>query len=58
MFGRQTKSLPRLLNLAGPTLDGTSRCQSRFDACVLQIGEAIETGKLLVMPPIELLGGK
>ena len=37
---------------------GTSGRLSKFDACVLQIGEANETGKLLVTPPIESLGEK
>jgi hypothetical protein len=36
----------------------TSGGRSKFDAFVHEIGDTIETGKLLVVAPIELLGGK
>jgi len=36
----------------------TSGRRSKFDAFVHEIGDTIETGKLLVVAPIELLGGK
>ena len=36
----------------------TSGRRSKFDAFVHEIGDTIETGKLLVVFPIELLGGK